>query len=429
MITEFHTSHGKADHVYYLSDVLGVKVVSHGRSIGRLQDIIIVENGHAPVVTKLFVRRPFGDPTLLIPWDRVMAFGAKEIVVRLENIPSCEGIPGPTDVLLRDHILDKKVVDVEDRDVEVVYDVKMMVQGGNLLVSSVNISRYRLLRRLGLKWLAKAIYFFLRGDRDEKIPWEYVQPLPPNIGSFKGDVKLTVMKEKLAEIHPADLADILEELDNPQRVALFSELETSHASDTLEEVDPPVQRDLVASMKKERAAVLLDEMTAGQAADILSVLPLNEAREILKLLKAKDPEDTRKIEAILGHQEEQIANFTTNKLIDLPATETAAKAVEQFLKEAKDRDVVLNIYVVENDRRLVGVLNLKEILRAKPEQKLREFMVDNVVKLRPDSTLRDALTLFRRYDFRALPVVDRDDKLVGVVPYRDVMNLRHRFFD
>ncbi|MFH0770119.1 MAG: CBS domain-containing protein [Candidatus Peregrinibacteria bacterium] len=422
-------AHIGTENVTYFTDVLGTKVIANGKKIGRLSDMIIVENEHLPNVTFLHIRRSFGNPALLIPWERVKVFGNREIVVHIEDVRSFEDNPAPGDILLKDHILDKKVIDVEDRDVEVVYDVKLILRNNVLFVSDVNISRYRLLRRLGLKWLAKALTFLRKDLRDEKIPWTFIQPLPPAIGSFRGDVKLKVLKEKLSEIHPAELADILEELDESQRLAVFSELETSHASDTLEEIDPAVQRDLVAALKKERVALLLGEMTTGQAADILSVLPATEARAILKLLRSTDQESVKKIEAILSKQEEKIANFTTPKLIDLPDTTVVRDALPRFLTEAKDRDVVMYLYVIDANNHLVGVMNLKELLRAEPEKTLRSIMLDNVIKLSPDATLRDALSLFSRYEYRAIPVVDRDGHLLGVVPHRDVMQLKHRFFD
>jgi len=427
-MTDYSSSTGD-EHKYYFTDLLGTKIVWNGNKIGRLADMVVEENSHLPNVTHLLVHRPFGDPSLLIPWEKVKIFGRNEVVVHFDYIKQVEGQPDPDDILLKDHLLDKKVIDVEDRDVEIVYDLKMVLRNRVLYVSDVNISRYRLLRRLGLKWIAKALYYIRGETRDQKIPWTFVQPLPPNLDSFEGDVKLKILKEKLSEIHPAELADILEELDAQQRVAIFSELETSHASDTLEEVDPTVQRDLVAALKKERVALLLNEMTTGQAADILSVLPLSEAREILKLLKSSHQENARKIESILNRQEEHISNFTTGKLIDLPESTLISKALEQFLHEAKGRDVILALYVVDNEHHLKGVMNLKEILRAAPEKTLKEVMNDNVIKLKPENTLHEAFELFSRYHFRAIPVVDADGKLLGVVPYRDVMQLKHKFLE
>jgi CBS domain-containing protein/sporulation protein YlmC with PRC-barrel domain len=415
--------------VYYLTDILGARVSCHGKKIGRLADLVIVENDPIPEVTKLYIRRPFGHPSLLIPWEKIKVLKEEEIVVSIDSLVAFESEPQPHDILLKDHILDKKVLDIEDREVEVVYDVKLIVKHNKLLVSDVNISRYRFLRRLGLKWFANFLYGLRGKGKDQKIPWRFIQPLPQDIGSFHGDVKLKVLKETLGEIHPADLADIIEELDSSQRVAIFSELESGRASDTLEEIDPTVQRDLVSAMKKERVAQLLNTMTPGQAADILSVLPLSDTKAIIHVLRTLNLENASKIESILGKQEERIRNFTTTKVMKLRQETPAEEAREYFNRMAKYMDIIMYVYIVDEQERLVGVMDLKELLQAKTNQTLKDVMTDNVISLSPKSTLKEALEYFSRYEFRALPVIDEHHKLVGAIPFRDVMNLKHRFLE
>lgn len=151
--------------------------------------------------------------------------------------------------------------------------------------------------------------------KKETLSWSYVQPLPQHIGSFKGNVKLNVLKEKLTEIPPVDLADILEELSGEQRLAIFNQLETEHASDTLEEMEPRVQRQLISSIKNERAAELINAMTPAQAADILAILPATDADDILKLI---NKEDAGKIQHMLDKQDDKIVNFATSDFIKLP---------------------------------------------------------------------------------------------------------------
>lgn len=420
----------KPGRVFYLTDMLGSRVTLHGKKIGRLADLIIVENDHQPMVTTLYVHRPFGEPSLLIPWEKVKLLSEEEVVVSLEDLKSCEGEPSAeNDILLKDHILDKKVLDTEDREVEVVYDIKLLFHNGTLSVTDVNISRYRFLRRLGLKWFAKFLYSFKKEKRDEKIPWTLIQPLPSDIDSFKGDVKLKVLKEKLKEMHPADLADILEELEHPQRVALFRELDPERASDTLEEIEPSVQRDLIPALDKRQVARLLALMTSGQAADTLSALPREEAHAILRLLKELRPDLAHKVESILGKQEERVVHYTTSRIIKVHQHMTAREARDQYFDSAKGKVVIMYLYVVDDRSRLIGVLDLKELLVTDPNKQLKDAMIDRLITLREDSSLKDALDLFSRYDFRALPVVGEENVLLGAVTHRDVLNLRHRFWD
>ena len=269
------------EHEFFLGEILGRKVYLKSEKIGRLDDLVIVETGKIPEVTHLVVSRSFGYPSLLLPWDKIALISNTEIVADVINAADYEKAPPAGSILLKDHILDKKILDMDDHEVEVVYDVKLVLQYGKLYASEVDFSRYRLLRRLGLKKLAS---FMVEHNEMATVSWMYVQPLPEHIGSFSGSVKLKVLKDKLHDINPVDLADILEELDSQQRMAIFSELEPEHASDTLEEVEPRVQRELISAMKLEAAAKLINEMSPAQAADILAILPTAEADEILKLI-------------------------------------------------------------------------------------------------------------------------------------------------
>jgi CBS domain-containing protein len=363
---------------------------------------------------------------LLIPWEKVRAISTKAIVVDIDDANQYEAEPAEGTVLLKDHILDKKVLDVEGREVDVVYDIKLVLRNDKMYVTKVDFSRHGLLRRMGLRWLSDFIYNMSAKANEETISWAYIEPLPTKIGSFKGDVKLTVLKEKLSDMPPVDLADILEELDHEQRVAIFNQLEPECASDALEEIDPHIQRALVSSLEKEKVAELIGKMTVGQAADVLSVLPASDVQPILELL---DKEDAVKIQAILERQEENILNFTTQDFIKLPPDMSVGQATEDFPKIAKGKDVVMYIYIVDQRDELLGVIDLKELLQADDSALLKDVMIDNIVSLDSESTLREASELFARYGYRAIPVIDKSDRVLGVLPYRDVMNLKHRFWE
>jgi magnesium transporter len=416
----------KAEDEYFLSEILGAGVRWNGKKIGKISDLVIVETGKIPEVTHLYITRPFGYPSLLVPMNKVLKFSKKEIVLQIESIEQYEGAPSESAFLLKDHILDKKVLDIEDKEVEVVYDIRLVQRNARLYVTDVDVSRYGLLRRIGLRSFSNLLRD-LHPDREEQtISWTYVQPLPTPMGSFRGNVKLKVLMETLSEIHPVDLADILEELDNEQRVMIFSELDTEQASDTLEEIDPHVQRELVSSLKRERVVQLIDEMTPGQAADILSVLPASDTDEILGQL---DTDNVKKIRAILEKQEETIANYATPEYIRFLPDATAEQVMNQYATVAKGKDVIMYLYVIDSEDHLLGVIDIKELLKAEENDKLGDIMVFDYISLSPDSTLKEAKEMFNRYDFRALPVTDDQHRIVGVVPYRDVMNLTHHFIE
>jgi magnesium transporter len=410
------------EHEFFLSEILDRRVFVKRRRIGRLSDLAIIETGKLPEVTQVVVARPYGYPALTIPWDKVLLISNHEVVLDIveENLAQYERAPQAHLILLHDHILDKKILDMDDHDVEVVYDVKLAFQNGKLYAAEVDYSRYRALRRLGLHKLAKLL---ADRNKENRVSWLYVQPLPEQLGSFAGNIKLKVPKAELNEIHPVDLADILEELEGGPRVALFNALEPAQASDTLEEVEPRVQRQLIHAIEKERAAMLINEMSPAQAADILAILPRDEAAAILKLI---DQEKSYKVEHIIGEHNEQILLYASPELIRLPATTPAAEVLDRYRELATGKDVVMYVYVTDAAGALKGVVDIREIVAAETGQTLGDIMTEHVIALPKDATLRDAVMLFERYDFRALPITDESDQLLGAVSSRDVRALRPR---
>jgi CBS domain-containing protein len=410
------------EHEFFLSEILGRRVFAKTKRIGRLSDLAIIETGKLPEVTQVVVDRPYGYPALTIPWDKVLLISNHEVVldVAVDSVAQFERAPQEHLILLHDHILDKKIIDMDDHDVEVVYDVKLAFQNGKLYAAEVDYSRYRALRRLGLHKLAKLL---ADRNKENRVSWLYVQPLPEQLGSFAGNIKLKVPKAQLKEIHPVDLADILEELEGGQRVALFNALDPEQASDALEEIEPRVQRQLIHAIEKERAAMLINEMSPAQAADILAILPRDEAGEILKLI---DQDKSSKVEHIIGEHNEQILLYASPKLIRLPATTPATEVLDRYRELATGKDVVMYVYVTDAAGALKGVVDIREIVAAEPGHTLADIMTEHVIALPKDATLREARMLFERYDFRALPITDEGDQLLGAVSSRDVRALRPR---
>jgi CBS domain-containing protein/sporulation protein YlmC with PRC-barrel domain len=369
------------------------------------------------------ISRPFGYPPLMIPWDQIGKIDKDSVVLNVEAVEAFEGKPQQGELCLSDHLLNKKVLDCDDDEIEVVYDIKLALRGGKLYVTDVDCSRAAFLRRIGLGGVANFVQGIAARIKDETIPWTYVQQLPEDIGSFRGAVKLNVLKAKLPDIHPADLADILEELNHDKRLAIFSELETEHASDTLEEIEPRVQRELIAALTKERAAELIKDMTPAQAADVLAVLPATDVNAILELM---DGEDVGKIRRILEHHEDKIADFATSRFISFPEQTSVQDVLGEYRFVAATADVWVYIYVVDARRKLLGVLDLQDVLKADPGDSLADLMTINFVTLHVDDTVKDAAKLFDRYGFQAIPIVDADNLMIGVITFRDVMDLKDR---
>ncbi len=405
---------------FFLSEIIGRKAYLKTQRVGRLDDMVIVETGKFPEVSHFIVSRPFGYPSLLLPWDKLTLISNTEIVFDVSDPDDYERTPAEGSILLRSHVLDKKILDMDDHEVEVVYDVILNFQSDKLYVTEVDFSKQRLLRRLGLKKLAEWVS---RQRKEKTVSWIYVQPLPEHIGTFKGHVKLNVLKENISDIHPVDLADILEELEGDQRLAVFKELEPEHASDTLEEVEPRVQRELIHAIEKRHAAQLINAMSPAQAADILAVLPTAEADELLQMI---DKNNAAKVQRIIDQHDENILPFSTQKFMKMPESVLVKDVMTDFREIARHMEVIMYVYVTDEQDILKGVVDFRGLITAESDQTIGEIMTDNVISLSPDETLSDALDMFDRYGFRAIPITDDQNKLLSVVSFRDICGIKPR---
>jgi flagellar motility protein MotE (MotC chaperone) len=409
--------------VFLLGELLKARVVhaKTGKKIGRIKDLIIEEAGPIPHVTTLVVRRPGGWPDLLVAVDLMETLDKGRVSLVIGKVEDHEKPLPQGALLLKDFVLDKKVIDTEDREVSVVFDVKLLRIDATrkIYVTDVEFGKRGFYRRLGLGWLAN-----LLDVEEDFVSWSYIQALPASIGSFTGNVKIKALKEQIEDMPPVDLADIIEELEPGQREVVFRQLDSEEASDALEEIDPNVQRQIISTMDGEKAAALIDQMTPPQAADVLAVIAHDEKQKILGRL---GPQLREKITAILEKQEDSILNYATDRYLSLPADTTVAYVEDNFPELAREKDVATYVYVTGREGETVGVVDLKDLLMAENSFLLGEIMNDNLVSLEPGETLHDAYELFLRYGFRAVPILDEAKRNRGVIVYKDVMGLKHRF--
>ena len=285
-----HESSTQLPRFFFITQLIRDKVLQEKgekrMELGNLMDLEIRLSGRYPEVVNLIVGRSFGRPPLEVPFRYVKTIDTRRTVVELPaGVKLKEFDRESARILVKDMVLDKKIIDTDEYEVEIVYDIHLLHAEGRMLVVHVDVTKAGMLRRLHFGWLARLLWGEVKNI--ELLPWKYVQPLPTDIDRFHGNVKLTVSREKIADIHPADLADILEELSGDERMAVFNTLDTETAADTLEEAEPRVQRELVASLRHDRLAELFLTMTPAQIADILEILPRVDAEALKKSLPAE----------------------------------------------------------------------------------------------------------------------------------------------
>ncbi len=400
-----------------LSDILDRKVRTHsGVKLGRLKDIMFNDDPKYAEVTGLLVGRSLGRLPLGIPWASVIDIGKQGTVV--QDSPS-GGYPEIKDsedqLLLRDKVLDKKILDLKGFDINVVYDIRLLLVDKKLFIIAADVSQNALLRRLHLSMFAK--YMLEKPSREDIIPYRYVQPLGADLTDTEGDVKLTITKEGLRDIHSEDIADILEELDQEDRIHIFRALDSKTAAEALGATEPRVQREILAAVNPERVREIFSHMSPVEIAEIISVLPLDDAAEFQKILK---PETASKVHEIITQHDVPARILAVRRFLGFPGDITVEEAFKRFREEARNSIVTMYVYVIDSEQHLKGVIDINELLQANPENKLEAIMTRNVVSVAPTTMRGDLEGLFSRYRFRAIPVADENNTLVGVVREKDV---------
>ena len=407
---------------FLLSQVVGWKVRSRaGAKLGKLKDLVAKDDPKYAEVTHLVVGRPYGDPSLKVPWDQVAEFGPQGVVV--QDAPKEPGGYAQVDpdeelLLLRDKLLDKRVLDTAGSAVEVVYDIQLLLVEKKLFMVAADVSRHALMRRIGLGRLGGG-----GGPKDPGaegfIPWKYIQPLASDLTPTKGDVRLTVAKNRLGEIHPEDMADILEGLDREERIHIFNVLDSKVAAATLDATEPRVQREILADSSAERVAQIFSHLSAVEIADVISVMPRDQAEEFQKMLSGNA---AARVQELLNQHDVPASVLGVRRFLQFPGDLVVEDAFVRFRKEAPNTLVVMYIYVADAGGHLRGVIDINELLQANPESRLEDIMVKNVVTVAPETRRGTIEALFRRYRFRAIPVVDEAGKIVGVVREKDAFS-------
>ena len=386
--------------------------------VGQLKDLILLPLETLPWVTKLVVLTPEKEE-LILTWETVARIEREPAAIHLaQKIGALQSLPPrPEEMELVKTLLDRKVVDTKRRKVIRVNDLEFQEAQGRLLLVAVEAGLRSLLRYLGSEVLAQRIarLFGMPLDR-ETILWEVVEPV--EIEPTKTKRRSTYAK--LAKLHPADIADIIEELNPSERTAVLAALDQETAAETLTETGPEVQASMVQMMESEQAADILEQMEPDEAADILSDLPEAKAQELLETMEEEEAQD---VVELLTHEEDTAGGLMTTQAFRLPSHLTAAEAIGRLRSaEGAEAETTSYIYVTDDLDRLLGVLSLRELILADPGKRLDEIMEQQVISLRPETGLREVAEIFTKYNLTALPVLDEGRELKGIITVDDVLN-------
>ena len=400
----------------YLSDLMGRPIVDlDGERVGHLEDLIastLPEMPH-PMIVALVIKRPGG--LFLISFSDVVVLLAPTISLskRLQDI--VRYLPGEHDLYLARDVLDKQIIDTDGVRVVRVNDLELARVNGHFYVANVDIGGWGLLRRLGVAQAMQKVTGRLgRGLPPGVISWDNVELLP-------GDqpMRLKVPGAKIAELHPADLAEIISDLTRTDSGKLLESLDVKTVADTLEEVEPDFQASLVETMSDEKVADVLEEMAPDEAADLLAELPQERSQELLKLMEREEAEDVRRL---LTYPEDTAGGIMNTEFIAIPSHLTAQQTISVLRETAHEAETIFYVYVTDGDNHLLGVFSLQDLVLAKPQTPVTEFMHHRVVSANLDDSQDVVAQMISKYNLVALPVVDGQNRLHGIVTADDALD-------
>lgn len=399
---------------FFLSSILYKKVYDeYGDSLGKLWDIYVITDDGYPRAIGYKIKK---DGEMFNYEFRNIDFYEenKKVVIKVKDAK--EIIPRSFSYLLSKHLLDKQIVDINGKKLVRVNDLRMGEIAGELRVLAVDTGILALGRRVRMEKLVKGFFALINKEAsDSLIMWDNVESLD----MVNNNLMLSVPYQKLSKLHPADLADILEEMDDDYRAKVFESLDENLAADTLEEIEPEIQKDLLESISESKAAEVFDSMPNDEIADILDEVDEETAEKILMSMEKEDAEEVR---VLMEYEDETVGSIMNKDFIVFNVNITTQETIELLRELKPDDEVAYYIYIVDESEKLQGVVSLRDLVVSSPNSKLRDIMNTNVIKIRDDESIDESIELAVKYNLLSLPVVDHEDKLCGIVILSDIID-------
>ncbi|HBW37104.1 magnesium transporter [Desulfosporosinus sp. BICA1-9] len=396
---------------FYFSQLLNKPIRdAKGHRVGKLLDIAIRWDSVSPHVTGIRYTKGLHD---LIPIGLVTSWDHDGL--RLDtNFDLQLTCPlHEEETFIGKWLLDKQIIDLEGSRLVRVNDISLSWVSHEdhqyLVLVAVDIGVRGLFRRLGVEFLLSRV-------ENKFVGCQYIKPLENRTSALQ----LTREKEQLRQLHPADIADIVENMDYKQRANFLDALDSQQAIDALAEMELDTQVEVINQMDEERASDILEEMPPDEAADILSELSSQKSEELLNLMESEDAEDVREL---MQYEEDTAGSLMTTEYIGLPFWLTAEQAINELRRLAPDAETIYYLYVVDEQETLEGVLSLRELIIASPETTLKDLMHTKILRISPYDDHEKVADLIHKYGLLAVPVVNSQDQILGIITVDDVLEL------
>jgi magnesium transporter len=407
-----------------LSELLGATVYDPtGAVSGRVREVTLAPQEDNSRISSLIVSTKSGNR--LVPLAAISEInGGVRASTSAKDWAAANGTEGL--FLLERDLLDQQVIDINGRKVVRVNDVDLQLDAQKvagqpqalLRVQSVDVGARGALRRL-LRGIAPkaALHALLGKIPPRNIPWNFVDVIETDPARR---VKLKISHERLAKLHPADIADIVEDLAPEERKAVFQTLDEETAAEALEEVEPRVQKSIVEELDSERAAGIVGEMDPDAAADLLGELPEERTEQILVQM---EPEAQQEVVELLEHREETAAGRMTTEFLALPVGASVQNAIDTMRLFEGGVEAVSTIYLVDSHGTLAGAVPLARIVLASPSTPMLSLAQEPLILTHEKTAENEVAELFDKYNLLTLPVVDEKNKLTGIITSDDVISM------
>jgi magnesium transporter len=403
---------------YFFSNFLNRKVYYPSeKRMGKIIDLVAGRAEPYPMIIGIMVRSKERRQRVYLPWEKILRIEPQITLSENDFHLPQPSLPEKDIILLREEVMDKQIVDTFGAKVVRVNDLHFLRVDSHLRLVHVDVGFRGLMRRVGWEKLVDQVlrWLFSYDLPNQFISWKYVQLL-----SGSDLLQLSVSQKKLSHLHPAELADIIEDLSSRERSAIFHALDTETAAEALEEIDPKIQKALIETVTVEKASDIFEEMSPSGAADLLADLPEERAEEILEEMEQEKAEDLREL---LVHPDETAGGLMTTAYLSLNPGVTVETAIARLRAEAPNLDIIYYIYVVDEEEVLQGVVSIRDLLTAQSYQLLSEIQTPRTVSVKLDEDQNEVVEAFAKYGFRALPVVDEENHLKGVISFRSVLDV------
>lgn len=405
---------------FYLSRAIGKKVFDNqGNTIGIVKDLLIDSEAinHAlgrPLVNGIKIKTGKGFEFYSFQYFQIEKINGKL------KITCKQLVELPIDIInnnlyLAESVLDKQIVDINGRKLVRVNDVRLVSLADGTFAVAVDIGIEGLLRRIGISKPLKFVWKIFNASIPAKfILWEDVEAI-----DFSNlNIKLSKSYAKLHTLHPSDLADIIEELGNKEKAEIFSALDEEKAADVLEELETESQVHILESLSVQKAADVLEKMPADEVADILDELEDERAEQLLNEMEKDSSEEVREL---LDYPDNSVGSIMSTEILSFNENTTVEEVLSELRSKKPDFETLYNFFVVDEKEVLLATFSLRDIVISQPNIRINQIMKPSPVYLYDDQKVDDIAEIISKYNLLAIPVVDNNDVLQGMVVINDVV--------